>query len=73
MVGAARARVARERARMGVINFIVFAVKSERRREDDTVGRRWGGGSAFIHHSGASYPKTDCKLSLRLTATHEWP
>ena len=56
-----------------MINFIVFAVKLERRREDDTVGRRWGGGSAFIHHSGASYPKTDCKLSLRLTATRGWP
>ncbi len=47
--GAAREREARERARMALINIIVFAARQECRREweDDTVESS-GGGPAFI-------------------------
>ena len=60
--------VARERARMGLINNIVFVVSQSVEGRSTLLGGvgRW---LCFILHPGASCPKTNCKSSL--TSVHE--
>jgi len=57
---------ARERARMGLINIIVFAARQSAESVDDTVGRRWGGGPALYSIQVPLTQKQTVRLPTRV-------